>query len=120
MSVASVPPATNEPSTNGRAPHAVSRGARRALRIAGWPVRTALLGLIAAYRATLSGVMGGHCRFEPTCSQYAAQAIRARGAFVGSGLAIWRIVRCNPFARGGVDPAPTGPRYDPVIRERPA
>jgi putative membrane protein insertion efficiency factor len=79
----------------------------------------ALLGLIAAYRATLSGLLGGHCRFDPSCSQYAAQAIRARGALVGSGLALWRIVRCNPFARGGSDPAPAGRSYDSLIQGKP-
>jgi putative membrane protein insertion efficiency factor len=76
-----------------------------------------LLGLIFAYRATLSGVLGGQCRFEPSCSAYAADAVRARGAFVGTGFAIWRVARCNPFGRGGHDPAPA-PRgeYEAVIQ----
>lgn len=116
MSAPAAFPVPPEASSAGRTLH----GARRVLWIAGWPVRTALLGLIAAYRATLSGVMGGHCRFEPSCSAYAAQAIRARGAFVGSGLAIWRIVRCNPFARGGADPAPVAREYDSVIQRKTA
>jgi putative membrane protein insertion efficiency factor len=106
-----------QPSTPGRT---TIRAVHRALWIAGWPVRTLLLGLIAAYRATLSGVLGGQCRFEPSCSAYAAQAIRARGAFVGSGLALWRVARCNPFGRGGADPAPGQPTYDGVTQERPA
>jgi uncharacterized protein len=66
----------------------------------------ALIGLIGVYRATLSGVLGGQCRFHPSCSVYAQDAIRNRGAVVGSALAVWRVLRCSPLSRGGVDPAP--------------
>ena len=111
--------ASRQPSTTARAPHALGVAGRRVQRVVGWPARMALLGLIAAYRATLSGLLGGHCRFDPSCSQYAAQAIRARGALVGSGLALWRIVRCNPFARGGSDPAPARRSYDSLIQRKP-
>ena len=100
-----------QPSTTSRASRGLVVAARRALWVAGWPPRMVLLGLIAAYRATL---------FEPSCSLYAAQAIRARGAVVGSGLAMWRIVRCNPFARGGSDPAPAPRSYDNLIQGKPA
>jgi len=86
----------------------------------GWPARGVLLVLIRLYQVSLSGVLGGQCRFDPTCSVYAAQAVRARGAVVGAGLAIWRIARCNPFGRGGPDPAPHPLVYDSVIRERAA
>jgi len=86
----------------------------------GWPARGVLLVLIRLYQVSLSGVLGGQCRFDPTCSVYAAQAVRARGAVVGAGLAIWRIARCNPFGRGGPDPAPHPLEYDSVIRERAA
>ena len=89
-------------------------------RVVGWPARMALLGMIRAYQATLSGVLGGQCRFDPTCSTYAAQAIRSRGAVVGSGLAVWRVARCNPFSRGGSDPAPAAPVYDDITQERTA
>jgi putative membrane protein insertion efficiency factor len=92
--------------------------AQRALRVAGWPARTVLIGLIRLYRVTLSGLLGGQCRFEPTCSHYAEAAIRARGAAVGSALAAWRIARCNPFARGGRDEPPRPGRYDNVIQGR--
>jgi hypothetical protein len=112
--------ATPSPSTIHRGLRRLLVGGRRVIWIAGWPARTALLGVIAAYRATLSGVLGGHCRFEPSCSLYAAQAIRARGAVVGSGLAVWRIVRCNPFARGGADPAPSRRTYDNLIQGKSA
>ena len=46
------------------------------------------------------------CRFTPTCSQYAIEAVREWGIIIGSVLALWRIVRCNPFSRGGDDPVP--------------
>jgi len=93
---------------------------RAALRIVGAPGRLALVGLIRLYRLTLSGWLGGQCRFYPTCSHYAEDAIRVHGAVKGSGMAAWRIARCGPFTDGGVDHVP--PRrsgreaYDPVIR----
>ena len=76
---------------------------------AGAPARLALLGLIRVYRVTLSGWLGGQCRFYPTCSHYAEDAIRMHGAIRGTLMAAWRIARCGPFTRGGVDhvPAPT-------------
>jgi len=46
------------------------------------------------------------CKYIPTCSHYAAEAIETRGAFRGLGLAVWRILRCNPFSKGGYDPVP--------------
>ncbi|HOQ14561.1 MAG TPA: membrane protein insertion efficiency factor YidD [Bacillota bacterium] len=46
------------------------------------------------------------CRFVPTCSEYAIEAIEKRGFFIGTLLAIWRILRCNPFCKGGIDPVP--------------
>jgi putative membrane protein insertion efficiency factor len=87
---------------------------RRMLWTAGTPARGALVLLIRAYRATLSGWLGGQCRFYPTCSRYAEDAIRSRGAIRGSLLATWRILRCNPFGAGGVDRAPA-PRYENII-----
>jgi hypothetical protein len=79
---------------------------RRALWIAGAPARAGLLGGIRLYRLTLANITGGRCRFFPSCSHYAEDAIRARGATIGSALAVWRVLRCNPFGRGGLDPAP--------------
>ena len=85
------------------------RTLRRAVWAAGWPARTVVIGLVRLYQATLAGVLGGQCRFHPTCSAYALEAIRNRGALVGATLTTWRILRCNPQGRGGLDPAP-GPR----------
>ena len=88
---------------------------RRAAWMSGAPARLLAVAAIRLYQITLSGWLGGQCRFHPTCSSYALSAIRARGAIVGSAFAIWRILRCNPFGAGGMDPPP-GARYDAHIR----
>lgn len=63
--------------------------------------------LIKIYRHGISPFKGAACcRFTPTCSQYAIEAIEKYGAFKGCLLAIWRILRCNPFCKGGYDPVP--------------
>lgn len=74
----------------------------------GWPVRIALLSLIRAYRLTLGQMVGGRCRFYPSCSEYAEQAVARTGAVRGSILAAWRVVRCSPLSIGGVDHPPSG------------
>jgi uncharacterized protein len=87
------------------------------LWMAGAPVRLAELIVIRLYRLTLSAVFGGHCRFHPTCSEYAEQAVRELGAIRGSVLAMWRILRCSPLSAGGVDyPPPRARMYDVLIR----
>lgn len=62
--------------------------------------------LIRAYQVLLSPFLGDHCRFTPSCSQYAMEAIDKHGALKGSWLAIRRILRCHPFCDGGYDPVP--------------
>jgi hypothetical protein len=89
---------------------------RRVLWSAGSPVRAVEIALIRIYRATLSGWLGGQCRFYPTCSHYAENAIRAHGALKGTALGTWRILRCNPFGRGGIDHVRPTAQYDGVIR----
>lgn len=69
-------------------------------------VRGLLLLLIDAYRATLAPLVGGYCRFVPSCSVYAEDAIRRHGAAQGARLALLRILRCHPFHSGGFDPVP--------------
>ena len=64
------------------------------------------LGLIKLYQNTVSRVLPHACRFQPTCSQYAVEAIKKYGIARGSWLAANRIVRCNPFSEGGYDPVP--------------
>lgn len=65
-----------------------------------------LLGMIAVYRATLSPLLGVHCRFQPSCSLYTEEAIRRFGPWRGGWLGIRRIGRCHPFHPGGHDPVP--------------
>ena len=65
-----------------------------------------LVALIRAYQRCVSPVLGAHCRFTPTCSQYAIDAIRAHGPIVGGAYALLRIARCQPLCKGGYDPVP--------------
>jgi len=65
-----------------------------------------LLLLVEAYRVGLSPLLGGHCRFWPSCSAYAEEAIRKHGARRGAALAARRVLRCHPFHAGGIDPVP--------------
>lgn len=65
-----------------------------------------LIGLVLAYRWTLKPWLGQACRFEPTCSAYALQALREHGAAGGAYLATRRILRCHPWCDGGHDPVP--------------
>ncbi len=65
-----------------------------------------LLALIRLYQLTLSPLFGPSCRFEPSCSRYAAACIELHGPVRGSWLALHRLLRCHPFHRGGYDPPP--------------
>jgi uncharacterized protein len=71
--------------------------------------RRALIALVRGYRLLLSPWLGSSCRFEPTCSAYALQALERHGAAIGSGLTVGRILRCHPFCQGGHDPVPAEP-----------
>jgi putative membrane protein insertion efficiency factor len=71
-----------------------------------WP-RLAILSLIRLYQMTVSkGIPENTCRFYPSCSHYGYQSIYKYGALRGSGMALWRVLRCNPFNPGGYDPVP--------------
>lgn len=65
--------------------------------------------LIGLYQLLLSPWLGGHCRFHPSCSVYAREALAEHGAIHGIRLGLLRILRCHPFSRGGLDPVP--PRH---------
>ena len=69
-------------------------------------MKTLLIQLIRAYRHFISPLFPPSCRFQPTCSQYAAEAIATYGSIKGSWLAVRRILRCHPFHPGGYDPIP--------------
>ena len=74
--------------------------------------RTLLIGLVRSYRLVLSPWVGQSCRFAPTCSVYAIQALDKHGAVIGTGLAGWRILRCNPWCHGGCDEVPDNMPWD--------
>ena len=69
--------------------------------------RTAALGLLRAYKWAISPMLLPACRYTPTCSEYAMEAIDRFGALRGTLLAVRRLLRCHPFARGGYDPVVT-------------
>jgi putative membrane protein insertion efficiency factor len=90
---------------------------RRAAWAAGGPVRAVLLALIGAYRLTVGRALVARCRFHPSCSAYAEEAIRTHGAIRGTALAVWRLLRCSPLTAGGLDPVPPRrPEYDGIIQ----
>jgi hypothetical protein len=76
---------------------------------AGAVSRAAAEGLVLgvrAYQVSLGQLLGGHCRYLPSCSQYAIEALRLHGPVRGAALATWRILRCHPWAGSGYDPVP--------------
>lgn len=68
---------------------------------------------VKIYRRWISPLKPPCCRFTPTCSQYALDALREWGVLIGSALTLWRILRCNPFGKGGFDPVPKRKRRTP-------
>jgi putative membrane protein insertion efficiency factor len=66
-------------------------------------VKYAAIAAVHAYRWTLGPFLGGSCKYHPSCSQYALDALRTHGFLRGSVLAGWRLLRCNPWSHGGVD-----------------
>ena len=73
--------------------------------------RNLLLVFLHTYRATISHAYGDVCRYYPTCSAYAVGAVQQHGAVLGGARAFWRILRCHPWAAGGVDDVPPGRRF---------
>ena len=69
-------------------------------------MKRSLLAIVAAYRRFVSPALPRRCKYEPSCSVYAATAIRRFGPLRGTLLAGWRLLRCNPFSHGGFDPVP--------------
>ncbi|MBR0425058.1 MAG: membrane protein insertion efficiency factor YidD [Clostridia bacterium] len=69
-------------------------------------MKRVLLAMLRFYKRSISPLLPPACKYTPTCSEYAMEAIEVHGAFKGTLLAIWRVLRCNPFSRGGYDPVP--------------
>jgi uncharacterized protein len=74
-----------------------------------------LIGIISLYRMVISPVLPPTCRFHPSCSAYGLEAVRTHHAVKGGILTTWRIVRCNPWNKGGVDPVPAVGRWLPDV-----
>ena len=107
--------------TRGRSPSSPAPVARET----GPPSRPGFAATLALlpirfYRRFLSPALGQRCRYYPTCSAYAEEAVRELGAFRGMILAAWRVLRCNPFSAGGLDPVSERPifRATPTVTER--
>lgn len=75
-------------------------------------MKALLIGAIRAYKRVVSPMLPHACRFVPTCSEYAQEALERHGVLRGTMLAAWRILRCNPFGRAGLDPVPPLKRID--------
>ena len=78
--------------------------------------RGVLLAPLHLYRRVISPALGPHCRYHPSCSEYALEAVREHGVIRGGVLAAWRVMRCNPWSHGGVDPV----ARQTLFRPRPA
>ena len=79
-------------------------------------LRELLLAPVRLYRRLVSPVFGQRCRYYPSCSEYAVDAVRSHGAVRGLVLAVWRVLRCNPLSNGGIDPV----ENQRLFRARPA
>lgn len=82
----------------------MNRGLQACGRALSRAVAAVLIGLVRGYQLAISPLLGRHCRFQPTCSQYAIEAIRRHGAVWGSVKSVRRIARCHPWHPGGYDP----------------
>ena len=86
-------------------------------RLAALPA-TVLVGAVRVYQWTLRPVIGANCRFEPSCSHYAIEALRRHGALRGIALSARRVLRCNPWTAGGYDPVPPRCLCSPKVLAR--
>lgn len=75
-------------------------------RNAFWKINQVPIFLIKFYRSYISPLLGPSCRFYPTCSSYALEAFKTHNFFYAMWLTLWRVLRCNPFSKGGFDPVP--------------
>jgi uncharacterized protein len=77
-------------------------------------LRAFVLGLVRAYKLIISPFLPPACRFLPTCSEYAAEAVQRHGVLRGGAKATWRLLRCHPFCKGGYDPVDPDPAAERV------
>jgi len=99
---------------------AAARGAGRAIAWAwnhsiGWVLTTAFVILIRGYQLVISPLLPASCRYYPSCSAYGLQSMRTHGALKGSALTAWRLLRCNPWNEGGIDPVPDHGHWLPDV-----
>jgi uncharacterized protein len=69
-------------------------------------VKHVFILLIRFYQYTFAALLGGQCRFHPSCSEYAVECFKQHNTLKAAGLTVWRILRCQPFSKGGYDPVP--------------
>ena len=101
---------------DGEAPGSAGRtGVARVLFVLGSPLRWLLIGAVWAYRQVISPILPPTCRYHPSCSAYALEALQVHGAAKGFVLAVARVARCNPFTKGGLDPVPARGAWRPPI-----
>ncbi|MDZ7577114.1 MAG: membrane protein insertion efficiency factor YidD [Candidatus Nanopelagicales bacterium] len=86
-----------------------------AMGVIGTPIRVLLRLLIGGYRRYISPCFAARCRYHPSCSAYALEAVEVHGAFKGTLLGGWRLLRCNPFSGGGYDPVPERGSWLPEV-----
>jgi len=80
-------------------------------------MKSVLILLVRAYQVVLSPLFRGCCRFEPSCSNYAIEALNVHGALKGTLLAVWRLLKCHPFGPHGYDPVPPLGRWKNDFQE---
>ncbi len=98
-----------EKEKNGRGHGALKRALRALLFVISIPGKIVSLPVILYRRFLSSAKSSPSCRFSPTCSEYALISFKEWGVVIGGALAVWRVLRCNPFSRGGEDPVPGNP-----------
>ena len=75
-----------------------------------------LIAPIRLYQMTISPLLGDVCRYYPSCSKYAVESLKVHGPFKGLILTAYRLLRCTPFTKGGIDPSPERGRWRPIVK----
>lgn len=112
VAVPTDPPAFDEPPHQPLPPRSALS---QVLFVLGAPLRLLLIGLVMLYRRVISPALPPTCRYHPSCSAYALDSLQTHGVVKGVALAGWRLLRCNPFTAGGLDPVPERGAWRPSI-----